>query len=353
VLLTIAERFRDALVPFLIGGTALLVTMLVVLIAQRLIRAAMLSRHKVLSDRYRPVLESTLLDTSPLALDAVSAIPGRHRGIAAELILAAARVVRGAQVERARTVADHLGLIGSWLEDLGSRFWWHKSEAALALGLLRVPAAVPLLIPLLDDDHEQVRAASIDALGQIGDPVAIAPLLASMSEPTRHERARVVQALRGFGERATRALVQHGQKHETDRATVATVLSFVGGAGASEALLQWSSAADAGTRAAAWTAIGSIGLDERAFYHAVSALNAGEPEVRAAAARALARSGRSDAASQLAGRLDDEWEVASQSARALARLGEPGMAALRNRVDRGEGLGHDLARQVLWESGQR
>ena len=76
-------------------------------------------------------------------------------------------------------------------------------------------------------------------------------------------------------------------------------------------------------------------------------------EVRAAAARALARSGRADAAPQLAGRLDDDWEVAAQSARALARLGEPGLAALRARVARGDGLGHDLARQVLWESEHR
>jgi HEAT repeat protein len=75
--------------------------------------------------------------------------------------------------------------------------------------------------------------------------------------------------------------------------------------------------------------------------------------VRAAAARALARSGRTDAAPQLAGKLDDEWEVAAHAARALAKLGPEGHAALKERVDSGAGLGHDLARQVLWESGHR
>lgn len=353
MLLTIAEQFRDALVPFLIGGSAILLTMLAVLIGQRLIRAAMEARHRAVTARHRPAIERALDEASPLTLDAVGVIPARHRGIVAEVVLASLRVVRGAQVDRARAIAGRLRLIDGWREDLGSRFWWHKSEAALALGLLRDREAVPQLTRLLDDDHEQVRAAAIDALGQIGDPVAIAPLLSRMGEPTRHERARVVQALRGFGEQATRALVQHGQQHEDDRAVVSTVLSFVGGAAASDALLQWTASPDAETRAATWSAIATIGLDERAFYHAVKALTADEPMVRAAAARALARSGRADAAPQLASRLDDEWEVASQSARALARLGEPGFAALRSRVELGDGLGRDLARQVLWESGHR
>ena len=353
MLLTFAQQLRDALVPFLIGGTAILLIMLAVLIGQRLIRAAADARHRSLTARYRPAIDRALADDSPQALEAIAGIPGRHRRVAAELVLGTLRIVRGVQNDRAQAIADRLGLIPDWREDLESRFWWHRSEAALALGLVRDRAAVARLTPLLDDDHEQVRAAAIDALGQIGDTSAIAPLLARMSEPTRHERARVVQALRAFGEHSTRALVQHGQQHEDDRAIVATVLSFVSGAGASEALLEWSSSSDTETRAAAWMAIGTIGLDERAFYHAVKALNVDQPVVKAAVARALARSGRADAADQLAGQLDDDWEVASQAARALGRLGEPGIAALRQRVDRGEGLGHDLARQVLWESGHR
>jgi len=353
VLLTIAERFRDALVPFLVAGTTILLALFLLLVAQRLFRAAAASRRNSLTDRYRPVIDAALVTDAPEAVAAVKRIPARHRRIAADIVLATLRIVRGASNERARVIAGHLGLTNGWREDLTSRFWWHRSEAALALGLLRDPKSVPMLTPLLDDDHEQVRAATIDALGQIGDVRAIAPLLARMGEPTRHERARLVQALRAFGEDASRALVQHGVRHEGDRAVVATVLSFVGGAGATDALLQWSTAADADTRAAVWMAMGTIGLDDRAFYHAVKALNADEPAVRSAAARALARSGRADAAPQLAGRLDDEWEVAAQSARALAKLGPVGIDALHRRVAAGAGLGHDLARQVLWESGHR
>jgi HEAT repeat protein len=351
VLLTIAERFRDALVPFLIAGISILILLFVILIGQRLLRAAAESRRNAIIARYRPIIDAALARDGEL--DGVNAIPPRHRDIAAALVLGTLRIVKGAQTERARAVADRLDLTSQWREDLQSRLWWRRAEGALALGLLRDKKSAPLLTPLLDDEHEQVRAAAIDALGQIGDYWAIAPLLARMSDPTRHERARLVQALRAFGEDATRALVQHGQRQEQDRAVGATVLSFVGGAGARDALLEWSSAADRDKRVAVWTALATIGLDDRAFYHAIKALNAAEPSVRAAAARALSRSGREDAAPQLAGKLDDEWEVAAQSARALTRLGAAGIAALKQRVGEGDGLGRDLARQVLWESGHR
>jgi HEAT repeats len=353
VLLTIAERFRDALVPFLIVGTAILVGLLIILIGQRLLRAAGESRRRGLVDRYRPLIEAALASPSPSAMNAVAAIPGRHRTIVADLVLGTLRIVRGTQNDRARDIAQRLKLTGGWRSDVQSRLWWRRSEAALALGLLRDQPSAALLTPLLDDEHEQVRAAAIDALGQIGDSSAIAPLLARMGDPTRHERARLVQALRAFGEQATRALVEHGQRVERDRTTVATVLSFVGGTAAADTLLQWSATGDQALRVAVWTALGNIGLDERTFYHALKALNADDAPVRAAAARALARTGRADAAPQLAGKLDDEWEVAAQSARALARLGPDGHAALQRRVDAGEGLGRDLARQVLWESGYR
>ena len=78
-----------------------------------------------------------------------------------------------------------------------------------------------------------------------------------------------------------------------------------------------------------------------------------DPRVRAQAAQALGRSGRTDFAAYLAQHLDDEWEVAAQGARALSRLGEAGFSALRARAASGAG-GHglELARHFLWEQGR-
>lgn len=354
-MLSIAQAFRSVLVPFIVVGTAALLTLFTVLIAQRLFRAGAQARRAALSSRYRSIVEVALNSNSPMAVDAAAVIPGRHRRVAADLVLSALRVVRGERTARAAVLAERLGLSSRWRADLRSRRWWQRSEAALALGLLHDRESVPHLTTLLDDEHEQVRAAAIDALGQIGDPAVIPALLARMSDPTRHERARVVQALRSFGNTATTALVGHGVAHPEDRGLVATMLSYVGGgAAAADPLLEWTRSDDPGARAAAWRALGKVGIQERAFYHALKALTDDAPLVRAAAAHALALSGRADAAGPLAARLDDnEWEVAAQSARALSRLGVDGLKALRQRTLAGPGLGHDLARQVLWEAGER
>lgn len=353
MLLKFAEAFRDGLLPFILGGSTLLLLLLALLVGQRLLRAAADWRRRALVARYGPIVAAAL-DGDRMALAAaIRVIPRRHRPLVGSLVLAPLHVVRGGHNTRAAELADGLQLTDRWRTDLRSRHWWHRSEGALALGLLRDQASLPALIELLDDEHEQVRAAAIDALGGIGDASAIGPLLARMSDPTRHERARLVQSLRAFGEGSTPPLLEHGASHPDDRALVATILSFVGGAAARNPLLQWAGATDAATRAAAWRALSAIGLDERAFYHALKALDDDDIAVRSAAARALARTGRGDAAPHLAGHLDDEWEVAAQSARALLRLGPDGIAALSARVRHGAGLGHDLAQQVLWESGQR
>ncbi len=128
------------------------------------------------------------------------------------------------------------------------------------------------------------------------------------------------------------------------------MLALVGGMGARETLLAWTSDDDPTVRAAAWRAMGVTGMDDRAAYHALRALSDVNSRVRAHAAQALGRAGRTDFAPYLAQHLDDEWEVAAQGARALSRLGDAGVAALRQREASGAG-GHglELARHFIWE----
>ncbi len=348
-MLIIAEGVRQVLVPFLIAGTAVLLVLLTVLIGQRLLRAAAEVRRTQVARRYRPHIDAALHGDAPIA--GMVKIPIRHRGIAAGLLLSTLRLVRGSSTARAAEVAESLSLSSQWRADLNSRRWWHRSEAALALGLVHDRQSVPALIGLLEDEHEQVRAAAIDALGEIGDAAAVPALLAHMDEPTRLERTRAVQALRALGPPATGALIEYGEARPDARREVSDVLAQIGGAAAAVPLLSWSTSGNAETCAAVWRALARVGLDDRSYYHALKALNHESPAVRAAAARALTRSGREDAAPHLARRLDDEWEVAAQSARALAALGAPGLTALSQRAAAGPGLGHDLAQQMLWEQG--
>ena len=69
-------------------------------------------------------------------------------------------------------------------------------------------------------------------------------------------------------------------------------------------LIDWSADERADVRAAMWQAIGTIGVDDRAYYHLLRATERPVRVVRAAAAWALGRSGRQDAAVYLAGRLE-------------------------------------------------
>lgn len=353
-MLTLAAAVRDLLVPFIAGSGVLLAVLLALLVGQRLWRRARDARAARLQALYVPLVDAVLADAPDgEAFARLGRAASRHRDAVAAAIIARLHLLQGAVVDRSRDVAAELGLVSYWLARLGHRAWWARAEAALALGLVRTPDAVDALVVALDDDHDEVRAAAVDALGRIADPRAVPALLARLANQSRHQRTRIVEALRAFGGTISAPLIAHAETAVDDRALVADVLALVGSADARDALLAWATGPDAATRAAAWRALAAIGLDDRAYYHALRALTDVVPEVRAGAARALGRSGRGEAAPYLAARLDDQWEVAAQSGRALKQLGSPGLVELRKRLSHDkEGLGRDLAKQLVWEAGK-
>lgn len=353
-MLAIATAFRDLLIPLLGAGTALLLTLLALLVVQRLVRMSVERWRARVADQYLDLLDDATLDADDeRALARLVAAPRRHRRVIGARLLSPLRVLKGDASARARRVAQRMGLSEEWRRDLQHRHWWVRAEAALALGLTRDPEAVVLLLPALDDTHQQVRAAAIDALGRIGDPRVIPELLRRLPDRSRQDHVRLVEAMRSFGNRAAESLLQHAAAHPHDRGLAAEMLTYIGGSEARTPLLEWSMTGDPATRAAAWRALATIGLDDRAFYHALRALSSEDVAERAAAARAVGRSGRADAASHLAARLDDEWSVAAEAARSLARLGAEGLRRLQERADGPEGIGRELARQLAWESARR
>ena len=204
------------------------------------------------------------------------------------------------------------------------------------------------LLNALEDPHEEVRAAAVDAIGRLGDPRCGPALLARLRDESRHQRARLIEALRALGSAVVPTLLAHARHHATDTTMVLDILAVVGGTEAIESLLEWTANSDAAVRAAALRVIGSIGLDDRSFFYALRGLDDTDVNVRAMAARALGRSGRQAAVPYLSPRLDDEWLVAAHCATGLRRLGHYGTAALQERAGR-TGQGAELARQILWE----
>ena len=55
--------------------------------------------------------------------------------------------------------------------------------AAQALGRIGEPCALPPLLPLLGDEDEDVRFDAVEALGRLGDSRAVEPLCALYHDP--------------------------------------------------------------------------------------------------------------------------------------------------------------------------
>ncbi len=345
----IAEYVRAGLVPFLLVTGAILVVIVCHVVVLHCVRDLAFRRRQRLIGLYRPLVDMALhTEMSTNRFDRLKAVPRRHRPIVAALILEPLRIAEGALTARARATATALGLVARWKDALGDRRWWIRAEAAHALGLVKCGSAVRLLIDALDDPYDEVRAASVEALGFIADPAAVPELVARLPEQSRHQRVRLVRALQQFGPAAVSPLLQHARSHDNDRVSIAELLGTLGATRAIDQLIEWSNGEEAALRAAALGALGTIGVDDRAYYHVLRKLGDEVNEVRAMAAWALGRSGRQEAASYLAPRLNDEWIVAAQSARALRDLGDAGRRVLEAAA---AGEDAELARQMLWECG--
>ena len=338
---------HSALVPFLLVTGALLLALVVYIVILHGARDLASRRRRHLLASYRPLVAATLTGDEQ-ALARLVCSPRRHRGVVASLLLEPLRVTAGMATARALVAARALGLVARWQTQLTDRRWWVRAEAARALGLVQCRDVGSRLADALDDPCDEVRASAVESLGLLADPQAIPHLIARLDDQSRHQRVRLVHALRQFGPRAVAPLLEWGQVQMAERAAVAEILGAIGAAAALDRLLEWSVDERPEVRAAVWQALGMIGMDDRAYYHALRALNDSSGQVRAAAAWALGRSGRQDAAVYLAGRLDDEWIVAAQTARALRALGPAGRRELEEAVAT---RGSELARQMLWECG--
>jgi len=348
-MLQLANWLVSALVPFLIVLSALLVTLLAVLVGQRGARQLQDRARQRLIEHYQPVVTQMIAGTATAGgVRALAAAPASHRRVIGSLLLRPLAVAGGEVVGPLREVAERLALTDLWLADLRSRLWWSRAYGARAIGLIGELRGFESLLEALEDDHEEVRAAAVEGLGQLGDPRAIPPLLRALSDSTRFQQARVVESLGRLGPSVAPLLLASVRQEPDNAVLAAEVLGMLGGAEAVSGLTAWTAAEDPRLRAAAIGSLGTIGLDERTFYFALRALADPEPAVRAQAARAIGRSSREDAVPYLASCLEDEWQVAAHAARALRALGAAGLRALEARAH-ADGLPGDLARQMLWE----
>lgn len=70
-----------------------------------------------------------------------------------------------------------------------------RAQAALAVGRLRDPRGIPLLLPLLDDPDATVRPSVAFALGLLRDTAAVDPLIRRVTDPPGTDLATTLEAI--------------------------------------------------------------------------------------------------------------------------------------------------------------
>jgi HEAT repeat protein len=353
-ILWIADVFRQVLVPFLIGAGAIFTLLLVWLVVQRAVRSALDRRRLLLESRFQPLVDRWLgAGHTPTDHERLIRFGKRSPLMLGRMIVAPLLALAGRPIELGAALAREAGVIELWRRETRDRRWWRRAEATRSLGVVRDADSFAAFVSALDDPHEEVRAAAVEAFGRLGDLGAVPELVARLPQQSRHQRVRIVDALRSLGREGGPTLMEFVRKHPEVLPYVADLVPAICGSAAAEELLTFCDNSDPAIRAATFNILGTIGLDDSNFYYALKALDDGDAGVRAMAARALGRSGRDDAAPYLGERLNEaDWAVAAESARALLALGAEGAKFLTARAG-GDGQAAALAKQMLWEQQAR
>jgi HEAT repeat protein len=165
-----------------------------------------------------------------------------------------------------------------------------RFAALRALGQVRDPAAVPMVLPFLADRRKELRFAAVEALGSMRDVSAVRPLLDVLVDPDRNLRRAAAESLGSIGDpQAVPPLaVALEDEHWSVRCAAAAALGRLRSPKGTPALLLRLQDDDATVRRAAVVALGEVG-DLRAAAPLTFALQ--DPGLQASALEALRRLG--------------------------------------------------------------
>ncbi|WP_119071417.1 HEAT repeat domain-containing protein [Aggregatilinea lenta] len=194
-----------------------------------------------------------------------------------------------------------------------------RESAAQALGKLSNPDAVMPLIDALDD-NDRVYQVAADALAQLKDSRAIAPLVRQITKG-RDSAIKITKEI--DSELAVEPLIRALQdENEPARRQAAKALRQLGDARAVEPLIQALQDKNGDVRLAAAGALMQLG-DARAVDPLIQTLEDNDSNVRQQAASALGQLGDSRAVDPLIQTLrDEDWRVRETTIEALGQLGD-------------------------------
>jgi len=213
-----------------------------------------------------------------------------------------------------------------------------RIAAAQALGEIGAPRAVGPLIAALKDENGYVRKAAAEALVEI-DALAVEPLIAALKGEKGYVRIAAAKALGEIGDsRAVEPLIFAVHKDRYVREAATTAMGKIGDPRAVESLIAVLKTGDMQVRKAAAEALDKIGwLPDEGVNGVVYWIAKKEWDrcvhkdryVREAAVKALGEIGDPRAVEPLISALkDNEWSVQTAAAEALVKIGAPSVELL-------------------------
>ncbi|MBZ0315539.1 MAG: HEAT repeat domain-containing protein [Anaerolineae bacterium] len=204
-----------------------------------------------------------------------------------------------------------------------------RGRAWEALGNIGTPA-VPRLLESLRDFNEKVRAGAANALGNIKDPVALPNLLEALHDPSPQVRASAAAALGNIGDPIAITALSDALRDSdiSVRRLAANALGNIGDPVALPNLLEALHDPSPQVRASAVAALGNIG-DVTAVSSLLEALHDKDSDVRSHTTQALGSIGDVASISSLLETLGDtDWLVRRNAVEALEKIGTPAIPGL-------------------------
>lgn len=212
--------------------------------------------------------------------------------------------------------------------------WEERARAAERLGRIGSVSAVPALLRVVRDvrdEDDDVRGAALRALGRIGDPAALSPLIEALGAAEASLPPRIAEIILMFGEAAVRPLIAELRNLESDtrRMWAADMLGRIADARAATPLIDSLGDVNPEVRAKAAAGLGAM-RDARAVDRLLELLLSDPiPFVRTRVAHALGAIGHPRVIDHLVHGLGDaEWWVRIRAVEALEQLGAPAAGAL-------------------------
>ncbi len=210
--------------------------------------------------------------------------------------------------------------------------WTVRRKAALALGGLmdvgRLGGAVPALISHLKDPRPEVKAASAEALGRLGDPAAAGPLVNTLLTNRTGAVREIVVALERIGRPALPALVPALATPELEVRKAATeAVAVIGTPDAVVPLAGMLKDSDVTVRRLASDALRSL-ADARVVPQLVASLSDPDWHVYYACRDALANVGPAAVPGLIQALGSGNSRAAHMAEQALAKIGGPAVNAL-------------------------